>query len=349
MKTHDCYRLHLTPLAPIHVGTGESYEPTNYVIEEGVLHEFDTGAAVAALAPSDRTQLLGIGNRKPDADMIQAVQRFFFERRKPLMAHAVQRIPVLNGVAQLYANRVGQTANCEADGKKVLNKLEIDRTSFNPITRQPVLFGSSLKGAIRTALLDEMNEGKQAPERKGLHEFQSRLFNYLNQNGKPVLELDPLRLVQLADAAWNGEAGLPATQVYLAVNRKKAPVVDAQGKLRKSRAEAGDLYQILECVPGLHYRAFRGQLNVQSVAGVPERDRQDKRRLPAADLRFDVAQLAQACNDFYEPIFEAECRLLAQRGYLDATWHRTAQQLLAASAAKVQRGEALKSTVAEHR
>ena len=46
------YRMHITPLSPIHVGTGESYEPTNYVIEDGVLHEFDTGAVMAALSAS---------------------------------------------------------------------------------------------------------------------------------------------------------------------------------------------------------------------------------------------------------------------------------------------------------
>jgi CRISPR-associated protein Csm5 len=336
----------------MHVGTGESYEPTHYVIEDGVLHEFDTGAAVEALALSDRAQLLEIGNRKPDADMIQAVQRFFYERRKALMAHAVQRIPVLNGVAKLYASRVGQTANREADGKKVLNKLEIDRTSFNPITRQPVLFGSSIKGAIRTALLDEVNGGARLQQvedrrtRKFRDENNQELQNRLLQYRAGKFELDPLRLVQLADAAWTGEAGLPAAQVYLAVNRKKAPVVDAQGKLRKSRAEAGDLYQILECVPSLHYRAFSGQLNLQSVAGVDERDQRNNRRLPAADLRFDAARIAQACNDFYLPIFADECQLLMQRGYLDAAWYHTVQQLLEASA--VQRGEAFLLRVGRH-
>ncbi len=38
MKT---YKLKLTALTPIHIGTGESYEPTNYVIDGGFLYEFD--------------------------------------------------------------------------------------------------------------------------------------------------------------------------------------------------------------------------------------------------------------------------------------------------------------------
>lgn len=350
MNIFDSYRLLITPLSPIHAGTGESYEPTNYVIEDGVLHEFDTGALMAALSAADRKTLLEIGNRRPDAGMIEALQRFFHERREPLMGHAIQRIPVLPGVANLYNQRIGQTANREADGKKVINRLEIDRTSFNPVTRLPVLFGSSMKGAIRTALLDGVNSGRPAQERKGLHEFQGRLFRYFEENARPrmSLELDPMRLVQLSDAAWSGEPGLPAAQVHLAVNRKKAEVKDQQGNVRKSQAESKELYQILECVSGWRYRAFTAQLNLQSVEGVPEQDRKGHRQLPAAPLRFGAAQVASACNAFYRPILEAENRLLHERSYLDPTWYKAIQQVITTAQVKLERGEAFLLRVGRH-
>jgi CRISPR-associated protein Csm5 len=35
------YKLKLTALTPIHIGTGEHYEPTNFVIDGGYLYEFD--------------------------------------------------------------------------------------------------------------------------------------------------------------------------------------------------------------------------------------------------------------------------------------------------------------------
>ncbi len=66
MNPFACYRLHFTPLSPIHIGTGESYQPTNYVIEDGTLHEFDTGAAMGALSGADREALLRIASGKPD-------------------------------------------------------------------------------------------------------------------------------------------------------------------------------------------------------------------------------------------------------------------------------------------
>jgi len=367
MNIFDSYRLLITPLSPIHVGTGESYEPTNYVIEDGVLHEFDTGAVMAALSAADRKILLEIGNRRPDAGMIEALQRFFHERREPLMGHAIQSIPVLPGVANLYKQRIGQTANREADGKKVINRLEIDRTSFNPVTRLPVLFGSSLKGAIRTALLNacngqaSLNQQEQRPfddysrayqqanreemrraEKQMRHSaphMQQRLFQF--SSGQ--FQLDPFRLLSLSDASWVGESDLPATQARLAVNRKKAPVIDAQGALRKSKAD--DQYQLLECIPGWQYRAFSSQLTVQSLAGLDHRHRD---KLPAADLRFDMKQIAQACNAFYRPILDNEIHQMRDRGYLDATWDKTIQSFLQANVERFQRGEIFLLRVGRH-
>lgn len=348
MKAFDSYRLHITPLSPIHIGTGESYEPTNYVIEDGVLHEFDTGAVMAVLTPDDRKKLLDIVNRRPDTKMILAAQKFFSERSDQFMPWAIGHLPVAVGASNIYAERIGKAAQIEGDGRVIVNELTIDRTSYNPLTRLPMLFGSSVKGAIRTALLDNTNNGKPLSQRddslfdidgltdeekKRKRREQRKVFPRLNERlfefsaGK--FELDPMRLVQISDAAWQGEPGVPAAQVYLAVNRKKKPVRDKQGNLRRSRAEAGDLYQILECVLGWHYRAFSAQLNLQSVDGVRDTDRKGQRRLPTSDLRFDAARIARACNDFYMPILEAEARLMRERGYLDPDWDKTMQQLLA--------------------
>ncbi len=344
MTPIQSYRLLITPLSPIHIGTGESFEPTQYVIDDEVLFEFDTGAAIGAFSDADRKKLLEIGNRRPDSSMIQAVQQFFFERRAPLMAHAVHRLPVLPGVANLYASRVGQVANREAGGGTVLNRLEIDRTAFEPERRTPVLYGSSLKGAIRTALLDRVNGGAPAPEHKGLHEFQGRLFQYYESERRRLhLERDPMRLIHLSDARWSGPENLPATQVRFAVNRKRAPVVNEQGELRRSRAE--NLYQILECVsPGL-YRGFDGRLTLQSLAALAD---QFADKLPAAHLRFDIRQIAEACNAFYRPILENELRQLEERRFVDEAWAKGVRQLLAAGNERLERGEAFLLRVGRH-
>jgi len=341
MKTHDSYRLHFTPLSPVHIGTGESYEPTNYVIDaDAVLHEFDTGGVMAALDERDRRQLLAIAGGRSGAGMIKDLQRFFHERQARLIDEAVNRIPVLPGIARLYADRIGQTAQREEGGREQINQLEIDRCAYHSITRKPVLFGSSLKGAIRTALLDRLNGGQRAQEPKGLHEFQGRLFHYLNQHGKPTdLERDPLRLLQLSDAGWQDAPDVPAAQVYLAVNRKKAPVRDREG--REVRAMGENLSRFRECVPGWAFRAFAGQLNLQDTTAAGERA-----KLP--DFRFDLADIANACNAFYRPILDRERQALQARGFLDTAWAEAIEVLLHHADSRLQQGRAFLLRVGRH-
>lgn len=343
MKTFSVYRLLFTSLSPVHIGTGDSYEPTNYVIEGDTLHEFDTGSVVEALSTTDRQALDAIVNRSPDDTMIKAVQKFFHDRRATLMPRAVHRIPVLAGVARLYADRVGQTAQQESAGRRGINQLEINRTAYNPVTRLPVLMGSSVKGAIRTALLDQVNNGnpRLPQEQKGLHEFQGRLFRYYEaERRKMFLERDPMRLVQIGDAAWQGESGLPAAEIVFAVNRKKAPVVDRQGNPRPTRADSG-LDQIMECVPTFRYRAFAAQLNVQLLEGVGRPD-----EVPDTGLRFDMGRIAQACNAFYRPILQKEIELLSQQGYLDREWGQAAKNVL--DSPLLERGAAFLLRVGRH-
>ncbi len=325
MKTFNTYRLLVTSLSPIHIGTGESYEPTNYVIEGDTLHEFDTGSVVESLSATDRQMLNAIVNRTPDDGMIKAVQQYFHDRRAMLMPRAVHRIPVQAGVATLYRARVGQIAQQEGRGRRVINQLEIGRTAYNPATRLPVLLGSSIKGAIRTALLDQVNAGKSTTESKGLHPFQGKaeLFRYYDQGLNP--HRDPMRLVHISDAAWQGEAGLPAAEIVFAVNRKKAPAVDRQGTQRSTRADSGPP-QILECVPALRYRAFAGRLNVQLLGDVNKPG-----QVPATDLRFDLARIVQACNTFYRPILQSEIDLLSQRGLLDTDWGNAINEMVNSS------------------
>ncbi|MGY6214202.1 RAMP superfamily CRISPR-associated protein [Methylolobus aquaticus] len=347
MNVVQTYRLHITPLSPVHIGTGQSYEPTNYVIEDEILYEFDTGSAMAALFDKDRQDLLKLSSQRPSQDLIKSLQRFFFERRDSLMAFAVNQVPVLPGVANLYGQRIGRAANSEAGGKEVLNRLEIDRTAFDPIARQPILYGSSLKGAIRTALLDKVNSceslrvlrdkrtGKD--RRENNLEFQQRLFQF--RAGK--FELDPMRLVQVADAKWDGGADLPSAQVHLAVNRKKSPVVDKQGKLVKAMGE--NLYQILECVSPWRYRAFCGQLNIQPVTALGS-----AAGLPDPTLRFSAGAIADACNRFYRPLLKAENGILQARGFGDKQWLASIEKVLACSEKKAKGSNAFLLRVGRH-
>lgn len=359
------YTLKYTPLSPLHIGTGDCYEPTNYVIDDGTLYEFDTGGAVAALSANDRAELSKIVS-KPDAQMLKAVQKFFFDRREALKPWAINTIPVLDGVARLYESRVGQTVNREGNGGQVFNKLEIDRTAYNPFTRQPLLFGSSVKGAIRTALLNQLNNKAPLSERdKNLFQVenltisekrqkereQKKIYPRLNQRlfefsaGK--FELDPMRLVQVGDAAWASQEDLPKTQIYLTVNRKKYKVVDVNGNERPSQANTKEsLCKQLECVPAWRYRAFSAQFNLHQVNTLKGEAATSK--LPKSELRFTMQEIAKRCSAFYLPILKAEMTLMRERGFLNSKWDESIQELLKAVADKLLKGQVFLLRVGRH-
>lgn len=349
MNPFTAYRLHITPLSPVHIGTGESYELTNYVIEDGALHEFDTGAAMAALLEKDREELLRIASGKPDIRMVLAMQKFFFDRRKYL-TWGDNCCPVAHGVSKRYSDRIGKAAQIEQGGRIIVNELSIDRTAYNQITRQPVLLGSSLKGSIRTALLDKINQGQllrsvenRATGRIGKEnnqQLQQRLFQYAA--GK--FELDPLRRVQLADAPRLIESGLPATQVRFAVSRYKRNARDKNGNPLNTKADKGP-EQLLECVAGLSYRAFTGQINLQSLNGV---DQKSQNKLPAENLCFNIEEIAYACHNFYKDRLSEENDKLRELGLLDSSWNEIVCTILENGKSKFDTGQAFLLRVGRH-
>ena len=319
-------KLWITPLSPVHMGTDEDYTPTSYVIEGDALYEFDQ-QALENLPDGERKRLNGLLDGKARPEMLKAVQAFFHRNRERLIPAAVNVVKVSAEMARLYENRVGRAANVEADGRQVLNALEIERACYNPTDRRLMLPGSGLKGAMRTALLDALNQGKprnsisyfdkkekrQKTRKENNRELQERLF-------EGAFARDPMRLVHIGDCAWHGPESLNSAEVLFAVNRKKHPVVDENGNLRASQAE--NLYQLLECAAPFRLRAFQGTLNISDFGDT----RNISNRLPR--FRFSFGEIAKACNRFYRPIFDRELALLRKRGFLDSAWREITETLL---------------------
>jgi len=308
-------KLWITPLSPVHMGTDEDYTPTSYVIEGDALYEFDQ-RALENLPDSERKRLNGLLDGEARPEMLKEVQAFFHRNRERLIPAAVNVVKVSAEMAKLYENRVGKAANVETDGRQVLNALEIERACYNPTGRRLMLPGSGLKGAMRTALLDAINDGRRPENGERNRDLQQRVFQYTMRE----LHKDPMRLVHIGDCAWHGPESVNSAEVLFAVNRKKHPVVDENGNLRFSQAE--NLYQLLECAAPFRFRAFRGTLNISDLGDT----RNVSNRLPK--YRFSFGEIAKACNRFYRPIFDRELALLKKRGFLDSAWRETTETLL---------------------
>lgn len=81
MNHMSTYRLDITTLSPVHIGTGQAYDTNGYVIEGDTLHHFDTAAAMTALSTADRDKLLALVSRGGSDALLREVQRFFNDRR----------------------------------------------------------------------------------------------------------------------------------------------------------------------------------------------------------------------------------------------------------------------------
>lgn len=362
MKTPilESVTLHITPLSPVHVGTGEDYEPTNYVMDKGVLFAFDSDIASEVLTPSQREELLKMVSRpaRQAEDLIMQVQSFIYNNREAFAAASTHCLPVSAGVFDLYQKRVGQTANREAGGGGVINKLAIERTFFNPYNQQPVIPGSSIKGAIRTALLDDVNDGneltrkerefledkRQSTKAKANEALQERLFAYrrdVDGKSKKLLQCDPMRLVHVVDASYQ-TPGLYGSEVRFAVNRKKREVLKG-GKVVQSQAEAKNLYQLLECLPP-RYRSFQSSLTIQDLQDIDHIG-----KTPAKSLRWKVKDVAAACNRFYRERLAVELKVLQERRYLDPNWERLADEVLNGTIARrLDQGSAFLLRIGRH-
>jgi CRISPR-associated protein Csm5 len=324
MKFLETHELVISTLSPVHIGCGEDYEPTNYVIEGDKLYAFDPARLLARLEQRQREELSrALDERNP----VLAAQRFFFRHRALAIAIASHLAPVALAAARHYATRVGQVANREQNGGQVINKLEIARTAFNPVSGLPILPGSSLKGAMRTAVLEGLRgrNDKQYPlPNPGNHREASRIANEMEADllgGS--FATDPFRLVKVSDAIFQPGRYKAKNSAGQEIQRERAPrtiLFQANRKKRPNQfAASGNIETLVECVPDRQPRAFSSQLLIEHKANRGER---------TPRLQLDFAAIARACNDFYRERFEAEMALLEANQYVSPAWAQNARNRL---------------------
>ncbi len=136
----NTYYLKLKTITPIHIGTGEAYEPTNFVIDGGKLYQFDEVLFYQSLNPSDKR----LFNKKLNSWM--SVIDFYRSKVKEAKIIANFECDVSKKVENTYKKLKND------DGSKKKNQFQIAQTFKNPNTHRAVIVGSSLKGMLDTVL-----------------------------------------------------------------------------------------------------------------------------------------------------------------------------------------------------
>ncbi|MGQ9770331.1 MAG: type III-A CRISPR-associated RAMP protein Csm5 [Thermogutta sp.] len=137
------YRARIEFLTPVHVGSGRILDPFEYVTrreDSGTwLVIFDQAAVLADLPPNRRQEFLNLCNR----DDFVGLRRLFQQEVKP-EKHELWRIALDSRTFDEIQRNINNP-----------NRMgEIHLFTRDPRTGRPYLPGSSIKGAIRTAIVD---------------------------------------------------------------------------------------------------------------------------------------------------------------------------------------------------
>ena len=301
MKTVLRFPIALTPLSPIHIGCGEYYNPTEYLVKNGVLFAFDP--IEVHLKPNELRELGKIAKAADTKDLA-----LFYQKNSNLylpMTKAVVSVASSfeSNYRKTFTSNVSRSAkpvNSKTDDK-IINQCLADRTAYlygKDGLSQAYIPGSGIKGAIHTALLDRVNNGRRRDKKDNL--------DALVLGG--TFSNSPMRLVKITDFLNRGE--FTATHILEAKRVKKAFSIFGDG-----------IPNYFECILPGQIRKYRGEITVEIVPNMNQHAYQSLKEI-FADL-----------NKYYLKRFQKE----AQYEYSDK-WLQGMRTLLSATQKQLDNG-----------
>lgn len=255
------HKIYLTPLSPLHIGTGEDLIPTNYWIDKGMMYVFDP---MLVNLPDDRREKLSYLANNTEPFGVYRFVRNYKENFEPAVRSV---IPVDKEIEEKYNETLkpGSTqpihqsrfnhptakAIKDAENGLTRNRCFISRTSVLNIVgyEQPYISGSSLKGACHTALLDA-----HADHTNGDYTDKDDLDEKIFKISKCNFEKSPMRLLKFSDLLPNKDA---YSRVIKAEREKKGG-----GDGENNTSDKCKIPSFVEVIDYAQYRAFEGTLNI---------------------------------------------------------------------------------------
>lgn len=185
MKT---FKLQCEILSPLHIGTGKEIEPLDYIIAGERLYRLSFERFVTDMAEAERKAFEGILDK---GNLLEI--RKYVEERFNKESDTLYSVEVSPQIKNLYSAKKGD----------IQNQLLIHpfiRTEGDCV---PIVPGSSIKGAVRTAVISKLATDSGLPKPKDFREedtFEATVLGY--KDGKD----DPFRGVKTRDIALENGA-----------------------------------------------------------------------------------------------------------------------------------------------
>ncbi len=178
------WRYELTPLTPLHIAAGDTIEPFEYVVHDGRLYKFDPEVFLLALTPAEQDEFVEVAGK----NLLKARQ-LLSARADVIKQIAEYSVPASAIAVAYYEQRL---SNPQSD---------LSIGVFIRTNRRAYIPGSSLKGALRTALL-YARAGKPIVERRA-ELFEAETFEYTRQRRDgskyPSVVDDPFKYFKISD------------------------------------------------------------------------------------------------------------------------------------------------------
>jgi CRISPR/Cas system CSM-associated protein Csm3 (group 7 of RAMP superfamily) len=139
LKTHY---IKATLKSPLHIGTGETYEPFNFIIDDEIFYYFNEAHFYHAL-PEIKQEALNI---KIDTHDLMQIINFYKDNKDIGKSVAHYKCQTTKKVQDRYNTKTNK------DNTKSENQWHIQQIYKNPNTFRPVIPGSSIKGMLGTTL-----------------------------------------------------------------------------------------------------------------------------------------------------------------------------------------------------
>ncbi len=183
------HRINLHLLTPLHVGTGQDLDPFSYVIEDNRLHFIDLIKWMDAF--QDKNTL----NKMMESDNFAAV-RTFIARHISSKDFGIASISIdCQNLLDTYKRAI--------DNQDPRNQVLISPMMRNEVNMETYMPGSSIKGAIRTAIANNFVNvagvtSQDARRFKGNPDYNEKIFGRINQ--------DPMKWLKIPDVSLGSDA-----------------------------------------------------------------------------------------------------------------------------------------------
>jgi CRISPR-associated protein Csm5 len=181
------YRLRLELLSPIHIGAGTEMNPLDYIIEDGRLYSISFEKFVVGMDNAQRRELENLIDMSSLMEMRKYVLRNINKERD-----CIYSIEVSSKVETIYKSKLGDIQN-------QLLVYPFVRTEGEVV---PLMPGSSVKGAVRTAVISDHAKKINLPkprDAKDEYAFESMVLGYKDAKD------DPFRGVTIRDKSLKND------------------------------------------------------------------------------------------------------------------------------------------------